>query len=190
MRFIGFDVTKCLPFYTMHTVFEGVANFHLINLLPHIIDTKSYFTLEQLNNIIQSHQLWVFRKRHKAISNSNEVKLLHHQTNRYAALHVHQYLMIFILLASQMMTLMGLLPFMIGKFIDFDDNHWGCFLTLCTICNLVCAFEATLEDSIYFGLIIKTYWESFRLTLYFLKKMAKIFSPYSNVYNMVISYWI
>ena len=46
-----------------------------------------------------------------------------------------------------MMTLMRLLPFMIGKFIDFDDDHWECFLMLCTICNLVCAFEATLEDS-------------------------------------------
>ena len=56
MRFNGFDVTKCLPFDTMHTIFEGVANLHLINLLPHLIDTKGYFTLEQLNNIIQSHQ--------------------------------------------------------------------------------------------------------------------------------------
>ena len=145
------------------------------------------WTIEQYNTVTS---IWVFRKRHKAISNSNEVKLLHHQTNRYAALHVHQYLMIFILLASQMMTLMGLLPFIIGKFVDFDDNHWGCFLTLCTICNLVCAFEATLEDSINCGLIIKTYWESFRLTLYFLKKIEKIFSPYSNVYNLVLSYWI
>ena len=35
--------------------------------------------------------------------------------------------MIFILLASQMMTLIRLLPFMIGKFIDFDDDHWECF---------------------------------------------------------------
>ena len=63
-----------------------------------------------------------------------------------------------------MMTLIRLLPFMIGKFIDFDDDHWECFLMLCTIFNLVCAFEATLEDSIYLAWIIKTYLESFRLT--------------------------
>ena len=53
---------------------------------------------------------------------------------------------------------------MIEKFIDFDDDHWECFLMLCTICNLVCAFEATLEDSMYLAWIIKTYLESFRLT--------------------------
>ena len=37
-----------------------------------------------------------------------------------------------------------------------------CFLLLCTISNLVCAFEATLDDSIYLAWIIKTYLESFR----------------------------
>ena len=56
MKFKGFDVTKCLPFDIMHTIFEGVANFHLTHLLPHLIDKKHYFTLDQLNNIIQAHE--------------------------------------------------------------------------------------------------------------------------------------
>lgn len=55
MKFKGFDVTKCLPFDVMHTIFEGVANFHLTHLLPHLIDNKHYFTLDQINNIIQAH---------------------------------------------------------------------------------------------------------------------------------------
>ena len=55
MKFHGFDVTKCLTFDVMHTVFEGVANFHLTHLLLYLIDEKHYFTLEQLNNVIQSH---------------------------------------------------------------------------------------------------------------------------------------
>lgn len=55
MKLQGFDVTKCLPFDVMHTVFEGVANFHLMHLLSYLIDEKNYFTLEQLNNAMQSH---------------------------------------------------------------------------------------------------------------------------------------
>ena len=61
------------------------------------------------------------------------------------------------------MTLIQLLPFMVGTFVDDDDDHWECFTLLCTISNLVCAFEATLEDSIYLAWIIETYLESFRL---------------------------
>ena len=62
------------------------------------------------------------------------------------------------------MTLIRLLPFMVGTFVDDDDDdHWECFTLLCTISNLVCAFEATLEDSIYLAWIIETYLESFRL---------------------------
>ena len=45
-----------LPFDIMHTIFEGVANFHLTHLLPHLIDKKHYFTLDQSNNIIQAHE--------------------------------------------------------------------------------------------------------------------------------------
>ena len=48
---------------------------------------------------------------------------------------------------------------MLGNFVDDDDDHWECFLLLCTISNLVCAFEA---DSIYLAWIIETYLESFR----------------------------
>ena len=55
MKLPGFDVTKCLPFDIMHTIFEGVTNFHLTLLLQYLINEKHYFMLAQLNNIIQSH---------------------------------------------------------------------------------------------------------------------------------------
>ena len=51
-----FDVTKCLPFDIMHTIFEGVANYHLQELLNHCIHVKKYFTLNQLNVRIKAHQ--------------------------------------------------------------------------------------------------------------------------------------
>ena len=37
----GFDVTKCLPYDIMHTIFEGVATHHLHALLPYLIDEKN-----------------------------------------------------------------------------------------------------------------------------------------------------
>ena len=51
-----FDITKSLPFDVMHTIYEGIASYHL-NLLftGHLIDDYHYFTLDQLNHIIKVH---------------------------------------------------------------------------------------------------------------------------------------
>ena len=43
----NFDVTKCLPFDIMHTVFEGVAIYHLNQLLN---DTRKWLSLTELNH--------------------------------------------------------------------------------------------------------------------------------------------
>ena len=51
----GFDITKCLPFDVMHTVFEGVAAVHINHLLLHLIDECKFFCLRDLNHIINSH---------------------------------------------------------------------------------------------------------------------------------------
>ena len=50
-----FDVTKCLPYYIMHTLFEGVAPYHLKLLLQNIINGKGYLTLQQLNQAFSVH---------------------------------------------------------------------------------------------------------------------------------------
>ena len=39
----------------MHTIYEGIATYHLNVLLHHLIDTCHYFTLNQLNHIIKVH---------------------------------------------------------------------------------------------------------------------------------------
>ena len=51
----GFDVTKCLPYDIMHTIFEGVATHHLHALLPYLIDEKKFITLNQLNSLLRTH---------------------------------------------------------------------------------------------------------------------------------------
>jgi len=50
-----FDITKSLPFDVMHTIYEGIASYHLNLLFHHLIDDCHYFTLDQLNHIIKVH---------------------------------------------------------------------------------------------------------------------------------------
>ena len=51
----NFDITKSLPFDVMHTIYEGIAAYHLNLLFHHLIDDCHYFTLDQLNHIIKVH---------------------------------------------------------------------------------------------------------------------------------------
>ena len=61
-----------------------------------------------------------------------------------------------------MMTLSRLLPFMIGNYIEPDDNHWQCFLNLWDICSLVSAFEVTEDDAVTLAWLTELYLESLK----------------------------
>lgn len=56
LNLIGFDVTKCLPYDIMHTVFEGFAVTHIKLLFTYLIEEKECLTLEQINLSIRSHK--------------------------------------------------------------------------------------------------------------------------------------
>ena len=68
----------------------------------------------------------------------------------------------FYTIASQMMTLMRLLPFLIGRYIKREDNHWECFLLLWNICSVTTAFEVTSDDITYLAWIVEVYLETFK----------------------------
>ena len=38
----GFDITTCLPFDIMHTIYEGIVPRHLNLLLHYVLDEKIY----------------------------------------------------------------------------------------------------------------------------------------------------
>ena len=59
------------------------------------------------------------------------------------------------------MTLIRLLPFMIGSYVEKNDNHWECFLQLWDICSMVCVFEVTTSDATYLTWLVEAYLEEF-----------------------------
>ena len=59
-----------------------------------------------------------------------------------------------------MMTLMRLLPFLIGDYVEYDD-HWRRYLILLAICDKCCAFEISPSDPTKLAWLIQTYLESF-----------------------------
>lgn len=60
------------------------------------------------------------------------------------------------------MTLIRLLPFMIGSFIDDDDEHWQCFLLLWDICSLTTAFTVSKSDAKYLAWLVEMYLKTFK----------------------------
>ena len=64
-------------------------------------------------------------------------------------------------LASQMMTLIRLLPFMVGNYVERNDSHWECFLQLWGIYSMVCAFEVTTGDAAHLAWLVEANLEEF-----------------------------
>lgn len=63
------------------------------------------------------------------------------------------------------MTLIRLLPFLIGEMVPEGDDHWECFLMLWTICNICTAFSLREEHSEELAWLIEAHHELY-ITLY------------------------
>ena len=63
-----------------------------------------------------------------------------------------------------MMTLIRLLPFLIGSYVS-DDDHWDYYLLLLAICDMTCSFEVHPDDSTKLAWLVQTYLECF-ISLY------------------------
>ena len=170
MKTSHFDVTKCLPYDIMHTLFEGVAPYHLNLLLGHIIDAKGYLTLQKLNHSLLTHCFGYSESDTKPSQierdRSDRSKFRIRQSGKVKpGFNQLRLLLIYNLYttnpASQMMTLVRLLPFVIGEFVDDDDDHWSRFLLLWDICCLSTAFEVTEADANQLAWLVEAYLECF-----------------------------
>ena len=148
----------------MHTIFEGVATLHLQALLHYLIDNKKSITLVQLNTTLRTHKYQSSETKPSPIKEDNDGSYHIKQTGMYIV-HV-QYIAIFMFyltctyIASQMMTLIHLLPFLIGHYIEYDD-HWECYLLLLSVCDMCCAFEVQPDDPAKLSWLVQMYLESF-----------------------------
>ena len=50
------DITTCLPFDVMHSIFDSITLVHLNHLFSYLIDELGCLSLAQLNHCIKSHQ--------------------------------------------------------------------------------------------------------------------------------------
>jgi len=128
MQLPEFDITRCLPFDIMHTIYEGVARYHIIRLLHYIINSCQYITLLQLNHIITSHHHGYLESDTKPNTINKDSTNEFSYKIKSSGLDILQYFKLYILYASsQMMTLVRFLPFMIGCHIPQGGEHWECF---------------------------------------------------------------
>lgn len=58
-----------------------------------------------------------------------------------------------------MMTLVRLLPFILGKYIQENDEHWDLFLSLWDICAVITTFKVTHELSTKLAWMVEAYLE-------------------------------
>ena len=146
----------------MHTVYEGMAVYHLNLLLQYLIDARKWLSLTELNHVIQAHHYGYTEcdikltkiDRGQTIDADFRIKLSGNIVKCCESYNI-------IYSASQMMTLIRLLPFMIGSHVEKNDNHWECFLQLWDICSMVCAFEVPTSDATYLAWLVEAYVEEF-----------------------------
>jgi hypothetical protein len=67
--------------------------------------------------------------------------------------------------ANEMWCLALFLPFLIGKFIEEDDNHWKAFCTLLQIVHIVFSLLISKQQMPYLQILIQSHHENLK-TLY------------------------
>ncbi len=63
--------------------------------------------------------------------------------------------------ASQLKTLIRLLPFILGEVIPEEDDHWLCLLVLWDICTLVSVFQVNEGDAAQLSWSVQLFLEMY-----------------------------
>ena len=109
-----------LPHDMMHDILEGMAS-HEVKRLLSVYTTNKLFTLDDFNQRLLSFN-------YGYAECDKPVPILSRQINSPSPLRQS---------ASQMLTLLRILPLLIGNMIPEEEEHWTCFLLLRKILDLV-----------------------------------------------------
>lgn len=129
-----FDIIECLVHDPMHVLLEGLLPYELALLLTYCIQIKKYFTLSWINSQIESFP-------YTSLTDSSKPEIIQRK-HIFIETHVKQ-------TSAAMLTLIGILPFILGKKIQKGDSKWVLFLNLVQItymCTTHLVSKETVED--------------------------------------------
>ncbi|KAB0800833.1 hypothetical protein PPYR_06572 [Photinus pyralis] len=140
----SYHCTINVSFDIMHDIFEGVCRYEIGFLLFYFIKTKSFFTLEQLNDRIKYFEY------EDKIDCGNRFPLIkkNHIENKNL-----------ILSASEMFAFLTYFPCMIGDLIDVEDEGWHLFKLLYDIVYIITKRVTNDNEINYLKYIIKEHHE-------------------------------
>ena len=129
-----------LPHDAMHDIFEGLAPLEIKKLLSHYIKECRFFTLNDYNDRLLNFNFG-YSDNDKPVPILSKTLYSDDKALRSSS--------------SQMITLVRILPFLIGDKIDQNDPHWECFLLLRKIVDIVLSPVVSKDISASLGLLIR-----------------------------------
>ena len=135
----GFHVVDGLPPDIAHDLFEGVIHYALDDICKECVN-RGYFTLEQLNSIIQEFPY----------EGSDKVNKPQTMNETIASFSVKQ-------TAAQSWCMLRLMPLFVGKFVPKGCEIWEVLLSLLDVVELACSPVQTTISADYLGVLIQTF---------------------------------
>lgn len=117
----GFAITRCIVNDPMHVLLEGIDKVEVALLLRYLIKEAKLFDFDTLNAAIRNYAY----SDHEAGDKPQEIR-----AQELEGVCLRQ-------TAASMKVLMFTLPYLIGKFIPRDNQHWLNFILLLQI-NILC----------------------------------------------------
>ena len=141
-----FHITENVTVDMMHDVLEGVCKYVLQFIIYHYIFVKKYFTLEKLNERIQT-----FNFGPTEISNKPPVITLHQIKNK---LNLK-------MSASEMLCLVRYFGLIVADMIPEDDEYWKLFKYLRKIVDIITSPRIIREQITYLEKLIEAHHKLF-----------------------------
>ena len=139
-----FDVCEQFPQDIMHVFLEGVLAYELKYLLRHYIEEESTFSLQDLNQEIQTFSYGYSHIKDKpCIIKATDL-------DRQSSSNPGQGV-------ANMWLLAQVLLIILRKFVTTDSRHWECFSSLLEIMGIVFSTRISLETIVYLRSAIKNH---------------------------------
>jgi hypothetical protein len=132
----------------MHDLLEGVAPYEVNLLLKTLILTRKYFSLKDFNRMLTCFNYGSIMQSSKP----TEISLSRLQNSNGLGQHSHQ-----------MLVLLYILPLILAKYVEENDDHWHLFVKLLQIVDIVMTPMFTTGHVSYLTELIADHHKLFQL---------------------------